>query len=601
MTSPYIRAQEHLDAVQRRALSTSRDTIVLAGPGSGKTAILVLRVARLLKDLPPARSVACITFGTEAAREFTERLSLLGIRPGRRLFLGTVHAFCLREILGPLAQLGGRPDLRSPRVLAQRASQGVLQEALDEVGVNEQAERFALTISRLRQARAVGIEPTGFADTDPAVADAYEALLQSRHAVDFDGIVFEALNLLRNFDWARSLVASRFAWLVVDEYQDLTAPLHELLMLLRQGGSHLFAVGDPDQSIFAFTGGDPANLETLANDPDFEVLQLPFNYRAGTRLIAASQAALASQRDYHPDPLRTDPGEVYLREVEGGFAGQATEIAANIIPSLLAGGTPLHEIGIFVRQRGSLLDLIHAQLELQDYPVASERDDRWPRSPVIKFLQKAAAYALAQDTPGSGFGTLDRQLAGYTRLLGDPSRTRLPRSRSLMRALRASPTESLERWLHRFEAEVGFRSILSSAPEFAGDLEEFESLETFVEANPAVALADFAEGSRDGGKLVLTTYHGAKGREFDAVVLPGLQDQLLPRASWDRTRGAWTWRPATIMEDRRLFYVGLTRARQTAVLIWSPSWTNDYGYRQVDGASRFVTEVESRLAGTDAA
>lgn len=599
MTSPLNLATQRLDPEQLAALETERDTVVLAGPGSGKTAVLVLKVANLLADLPSARGVACITFGRDAAGEFTSRLRELGVQPGRRLFLGTVHSFSLKAILRPYADLVDRPDLKSPRVLAEHASVGILQEALDRAGVNEEPKRYELILKRLRQARAVERPLDGFASMDITVADEYEQILRDRGGLDFDGMAFEALRILRQHEWIRRLISARYAWIVVDEYQDLAAPLHNLISLLHQAGSRLFVVGDPDQSIFAFTGGDPSNLQSMAADPGFAVIRLPFNYRAGTRLIAASQAALAQPRDYRPDPRRTDPGEVYFREVQGGFSGQAEDVAERVVPALVAAGFPLEEIGILVRQRGPLLDALEQELTERRYQVFSERGDRWPHTPFVRWLQSAADYALTSESQrgAPNFGILKRQLDGYRTIPALRARDFVGEASALWLALRpATAGAPLLPWIQEFAEAVRLRHLLESSPEFATELEEFDGLLVVLSsAGEEPTIGEFALRARAQDRLVLTTYHGSKGREFDAVILPGLQDTLLPRANWDRSQRRYTWRETSVAEDRRLFYVGLTRARRAAFLIWSPTWVNDYGYQQSDGRSRFVAEVEARL------
>src|SRR5262249_30909236 len=149
-------------------------------------------------------------------------------------------------------------------------------------------------ITRYRRAVACSEDVSGFANTDPLVAEAYENSLRNNGVIDFEGMIVVALHLIEQHAWIRELVAARFPWLIVDEYQDLGGPLHGIVTkLIDLAGVKVFAVGDPDQTIYDFNGANPKYLNELADRKDFQSIRLKFNYRSGQRIIAASQAALA--------------------------------------------------------------------------------------------------------------------------------------------------------------------------------------------------------------------------------------------------------------------------------------------------------------------
>ena len=136
--------------------------------------------------------------------------------------------------------------------------------------------------------------------------------------------------------------------------------------------------------------------------------------------------------------------------------------------------------------------------------------------------------------------------------------------------------------------------MLERSGEYPEDVDALTKLEE-IAGEPEVRLREFVDGVRARDRVVVTTYHGSKGRQFDAVVLMGLQDQLMPRHRWNRARRAWQLSAARLQEQRRMFYVAVTRARRQVVLVSSPTWTNDWGYVQREGPSRFIGEIVDRL------
>jgi DNA helicase-2/ATP-dependent DNA helicase PcrA len=305
---------ERLNLGQQAAVKEAGNTAVLAGPGSGKTATLVIKVAHLLAEIvePPA-GVACITYNNDAVREFRNRLSEFGLYSDRRLFLGTVHSFCLNCILRPYARLVFPRYKDGIGVAGPHHSELLLSKALSQHLPEVRPEYYTATITRFRRARFCGEDTSGFDDRDLPAVEEYEALLAAEQFIDFEAMVGQALEMVRAHGWIRELLAARFPWMIVDEYQDLGGPLHAIVTtLIDRAGVRVFAVGDPDQTIYDFTGADPRYLQELAGRQDFRSIRLKFNYRSGRKLIDASQAALAPEqpRDYRPDPKRDDQGEV---------------------------------------------------------------------------------------------------------------------------------------------------------------------------------------------------------------------------------------------------------------------------------------------------
>lgn len=581
---------ERLNPEQLDAVEHDGNTVVLAGPGSGKTDTIVLKVARLLHtEIAPPRGLACITYGNDAVREFSIRLRRLGIRQGQRLFFGTVHSFCLNRILRPFAGLAGRPELARPRVLSPSKQRSAIQASLDAVGVGDDPQYFDATLTRIRRAMACGEALHAFDERHIAVAEYFNAQLAFEGAVDFEAMTLEALRIVQSSEDVRELLVARYPWIAVDEYQDLGGPLHQIVGELRRAGSKIFAVGDPDQCILGFTGADPAYLMALSEEDSFRTIQLRFNYRSGARLIAAAEASLGSARNYRPAPDREHEGEIEFEAVEGGLAAQAQRVVHDIVPGLLAAGVEPHEIAVLYKQRGELFDALLDEIPSSDEQYLIEKDVRFPASPIVRWLQRCATKALG----GEDADSLAELAAPYRDLLTSAGvffDDLIIRERLLDAVCPVDPQLAVHDWMREFDGLLQLRTLIEADGAAPDDLASVASL---LEA-PAVSvpLVDFARGVQIRGRVVLTTCHASKGRQFDVVILPGLQTSLFPFARW--TRGTYQATPTQLVEDRRLFYVGLTRARFQAYLVYSPRFVNRWGYT-VEGASPFVHEVAQTL------
>ena len=590
-----------LNSEQQIAVDHEGSAVVLAGPGSGKTQTLVMKVARLLSEtVREPHGVACLTYNTDAVAEFTSRLRQNGIRPGRRLFLGTVHGFCLTRVIRPYCHLAAEPGLRQRAVLTQKQQLAFRQRALEMRGVNEQAQWFETTLSNIRKDIACGDDLTAHDPRHIEVAVQYEDLLREHDRIDFDAMTFEGLRIVENHPAIADLIVARYPWLAVDEYQDLGGALHRLLLSLQAAGAHVFAVGDPDQCVYEFSGARPSTVTKLLEIDEFLPVHLKYNYRNGTTLIASAQAALAQTRTYEADPDRLDPGEVILHRCPDGLKAHVSAIINETLPDLVNRGVRLDEIAILYPGKGPLLDLLAAELEASDTPHRLERESRFPTSPSMRWLQRCASFALS--TPGSA-ESLTELAAFLLRLSTDAGallfKDELRLKATLFSVLdgEARHDDELFEWLSRVAGLLDLTDLLLRS----GNPDEAESLTELIdqlgaESRAPLTIADFASGAVVEGRVVVTTYHSSKGRQFDVVLLPGLQQTLVPRARWDpRTRQMET---KNMEEERRLFYVALTRCREMAVLYYSDSFKNKKGYR-VEGHSIFIDEIALQL-GMDA-
>lgn len=587
-----------LNDEQRAAIDHEASTVVLAGPGSGKTHTLVEKVCILLEgEVAKPQGVACLTFSREAANEFARRLRERGHRPERHLYLGTVHGFCLNRVIRPYAHLIGRGELRDRTVLAPAGQLKLRQQALDSVGVQESAQYFHTTLTKIRRDLICGEDLSNYDNRHVKVAKKYERLLRKAGLIDFDAMTIEALQIIERNRSIADLIASRFPWIAVDEYQDLGGVLHRIVMALRSANVNVFAVGDPDQCVYEFAGAKPATLRALVRARTFRTIRLRYNYRSGRRLMDAASVALNQVRDYEPDPDRVDLGEVLFHKCEDGLSAHAGAITEHTIPALIGSGVPLHEIAVLYPGKGPILDALTTALERSDIPFRMERESSFPSDPNFRWLQQCASFALrgaassAVAFPDLMFPLLS--LAGDAGSLHEQNELVMRAALFAVLDEPAVPDDRLSQWLEGLLDRLDLYCLLHDA----GRVDEKESLEKFCLAltdsdTESATLGDFADTSIIDDKIVVTTYHSSKGRQFDVVLLPGLQDTLVPRTRWNRAQRRLEIH--NLAEERRLFYVALTRARRSAVLYYSDTFLNKFGHR-VRGHSRFVDEIAEQF------
>ena len=423
---------------QQAAYDSRGHCVVLAGPGSGKTKTLVLKLARIVaEDVHAPRGAACITYSQECARELTRRLERLGLRETPNLFIGTVHGFCLRHLLMPYGRLADLPVPFPLAIATQRQSDQAMKRVGDRLfGVGHPNKPMDLG----RHRRSI-LDRTSEAWTSEeelaAWAQGYEAELRRIGLVDFDDLVIFGQRLVSEHDWVLPLLQAKFPVLAVDEYQDLGVALHRIVTRVAfDGGVRLFAVGDPDQSIYGFTGADGALLQELAERDDVERVQLQLNYRSASRIVSASEMALGEARGY----LSNDPDRqavIAFVECDDGLEGQAAHAVAEIIPAALAArpGRALGDIAILYRdyRAGDVVAEAVAAAGLDFVRVDTAAPYR--KVALTSWIEDCAAWCAGgwREARPQLRGLLDRWIGFHRARISDaggkPSRSRTDRAR----------------------------------------------------------------------------------------------------------------------------------------------------------------------------
>ena len=567
-----------LNEEQRRAVeSTARALAVIAGPGTGKTFTLVERIVYLLGQGARPSHITAVTFTNQAAQELRGRLTQrLGARKAKQLHIGTFHALCLHL-------LDGKPLL---------GGEGALEALYGLPELGKHAPRAALrAISAVKNGM-----PCADAGVEQALVDAYQARLRELGARDLDDLLLDALHADVPSD-------GRFDHLLVDEFQDINAVQRALVLHWGAAGESLFVIGDPDQSIYGFRGADANCFERLRDAlPGLETVSLTVNYRSAPDILRRAEKCIA----HNPGPARSlrpaiqEGAPVRLVRADTAFS-EAVWVAKEV--ARLAGGVDMlaasateGEMRAFSEM--AVLARTHRQLDLLEECLAHDgipclvagREDYLQDGEVRGALAFFRALAVPGDISslraalslnwGLGADALRRAAACATPLGRAEALRDVPGAGECVHAVellaprleKEKPERLLRRWC-AMRGTSGAMERLMSAASFHGTMAGFLS---------ALDIGEEADVRRRNGKVrstgavTLMTLHGAKGLEFPVVFLTGLGEGLLPLSR----PGAGT----DVEEERRLFFVGMTRAKEELILTYPGA------------SSRFISELGEGLA-----
>jgi DNA helicase-2/ATP-dependent DNA helicase PcrA len=623
-----------LNEAQREAvLTTEGPVLVVAGAGSGKTRVLTRRIAFLLAAVGAKPSeILAITFTNKAAAEMRERVGHLVGPPSRAAWVMTFHAACGRILRREAQRLGYRSNF----TIYDSADQlRLTKQCLEEL--ERDPKRFTPRgiHAQISNAKNQLIGPAEYASRvasfyDQTVADVYE-LYQKRmfasNAVDFDDMLYLTVDVLERFPEAQERWQKSFRYILVDEYQDTNHAQYRFLQLLAAKHMNVFAVGDPDQSIYAFRGADIRNVMEFERDfPGAKSIALEQNYRSTNSILEAANGIISHNRERKPKNLWSELGEgepVHTIEVEDEHA-EARYVAAEIA-RLVEEGYNGNEIAVFYRtnaqsrvledvlvrqgiayqviggprfyERAEIKDLV-AYLQVIDNPfdaVSLLRIANRPRrgigdSSLAKLMSFAddaemSLWEAMGRTDAAGVGTAPaKAVAGFRTLIQSltTAAEELAVPELIERVLEQSGyIESLEaeRTIEAQGRIENLQELVALAREWVESATE-PSLSSFLQE---VSLYSDQDAIRGEGSLVtLMTLHNAKGLEFRVVYLIGMEEGIFPHSRSIEEQG--------IEEERRLCYVGMTRAMERLTLLHASSRML-YGGRSYNLPSRFLDEL----------
>jgi DNA helicase-2/ATP-dependent DNA helicase PcrA len=642
--APYL---DQLNDSQREAVEALEGPVlVLAGAGTGKTRVLTTRLAHLLNTgLARPGDILAVTFTNKAAREMKERIgALVGETVEGMAWLGTFHSIGARIIRRHAELVGLKPDYT---ILDTDDQIRLIKQILSAENLDEKrwpARQLAGLIDHWKNR---GLAPGDLkADDGFAFAGgrgkefyaAYQARLKVLNAADFGDLILESLRLFRENADVLARYQDRFRYLLVDEYQDTNVAQYLWMRLLAQGHGrgrgNICCVGDDDQSIYGWRGAEVDNILRFEQDfPGAKVIRLERNYRSTQNILTAASGLIANNESRLGKTLHTSSEDGDPVRVRGLWdAEEEARMISDEIEALHSGGHRLNEIAILVRasfqmrefedrfvmtgvpyrvvggprfyERQEIRDAV-AYLQVAANPdndVKFERIVNTPRrgigdTTVALLLNTARANGVPMFRAAEDLVETD-EIRGKARtslkgLIGDFRRWRSlidVRSHTELAEMILDESGYTEMWQQdRSPAAAG---RLENLKELVGQMEEFDTLAGFLEHVSLVM--DTSEGPA-ADKVSLMTLHSAKGLEFDTVFLPGWEEGLFPHQRSLDENGR-----AGLEEERRLAYVGITRARRR-VWISFASTRRVHGLWQSAIPSRFVDELPAGTVQVDEA
>lgn len=619
----------------------------MAGAGSGKTRVITARILRLLKEegVAPFRLLA-VTFTNKAAGEMRER-----VRKGAGrvklgdLFLGTFHSFCARMLRANADRLGLAPDFS---IYDESDQMTLLKECYFDLRLDEKQIPPRAVHAAVSQAKNELLSPedyaagaAGFFQEHAARLYAlYQKKLLQNAAVDFDDLLFSAVKLLQEHPDLAAAYRERFEYVLVDEYQDINTAQYRLLKLLVAPRNNLMVVGDPDQSIYGWRGADLRNILRFEKDfPGAKVYALEENYRSFRPILEAAQAVIENNTHRREKKLRPtrEGGEAPLYFQAPDEKEEAEFIARRIHEKHMVFGRAFKDFAVLYRtnaqsrvleealrrwripyqiiggiqfyERKEIKDIL-AYLRVLVNPKDSvslkrilnvpprglgsgtlEKLETSAKQNGLSLLEAAERHLQAQDLGARAH----KALYAFLHLVEELRRAaqELPPSQAARAVLEKSG------YLHMLEEEGNFeaQSRLENVRELVSSIADYEarepkaSLSGFLEQVSLSAEVDRLKEDQDAVRLM--TLHNAKGLEFPVVFLAGMEEELFPHAH--STGTAWE-----IEEERRLCYVGMTRAMEELFLT-SAAKRSVYGESRWKTPSRFLAEIPPenlRVEGT---
>lgn len=558
------------DTEQLCAYNSTDSTVVIAGPGSGKTTVLTLKVMRLLDNVvAEPRGLACLTYSTESAREFKTRLSKLGLRGRKNVFLGTVHSFCLAEILIPFAKLYPKYEIPNPIKIISGEEKKKLFESVNPLGGTSITE---MDKERTRNIKGISRVALDSYEVALKAAISFEKLLLKSGFIDFISMVNFSVELIQKESFVRKAIEAKFPWFVIDEYQDLGRPLHEIVLsFLDMSNIKIFAVGDADQSIYDFQGAAPDYLNELSKRDGIRCIRLLNNYRSAQTIVDASEYILNSQRGYTASGILRDyPAIMDFIECDGGMDEQYQK-TIELVRRFYSKGIPYHEIAILVGKNKEVKAL-KDEFDIQEIPVYLARQDFRNTEPIL-WLQSCASWV--EDKTKVSFDDIYRAWMSFLLHKQEDVSSddyEILVRRKLLKVLEASKQyrDNLFEWLKFVLTELDFLKIFNGSDRYPDEIENLKSLiQVAKQTEPMLTVGFITRLGVPDNQVVLSTRHSAKGLEFDVVIMLGMEKDSFPNY-YDTTQ-------RKIDEARRLCFVAVSRARKACILIRSKQLPNKYG------------------------
>lgn len=626
------------DAQKSAASTVAGPVLILAGAGSGKTKTLTHRIAYLLahEGLWP-NEILAVTFTNKAAREMRERLAILTGQPNSRNFMpwmGTFHGICVKVLRADGAAIGVSPNFI---IYDEDDRQGLIKRAMKSLGISGDQIKPRAVSAAISNAKNDLLTPSdyaesatyGFGQNVAKIYKEYEQLRMAAGALDFDDLLIETVRLLRDSHEVRAKYRQQFKHILIDEYQDTNAAQYAIVKLLVNEQRNICVVGDDWQSIYSWRGADFRNI--LNFERDFKgalVVKLEQNYRSTGSILDAAHSVITKNIERTDKKLWTSAGAGAPVQVLSVYdeTEEAFTVASRIQAQVSVGAREYGDFAVLYRMNAQSFALERAcmQLHIPYQIVGGVRFyDRREVKDIIAYLRlvfqpnDVMSFTRVVNIPARGLGqtSLDRFItwqaasgmdivaaltnANQAAGLQPRAAESFMKFGALLRGLQGqlmantNPSEIIQSLIE----SINYRDyLLDGTPQaeerdanvgvLISDAQSFAGLAEFLQD---VALMSSVDTASSSDKVTLMTLHAAKGLEFPVVFMTGMEEGVFPGVR------AFEGDPKEMEEERRLCYVGMTRAKEELYLIHAQSRTQ-YGQRSYCLPSRFIDDMGYKIA-----
>ena len=620
---------DELNEKQKEAVLTiDGPVLVLAGAGSGKTKVLTTRIAHLINEGILSSQILAITFTNKAAKEMRDRLEK--IVPNNYAFVGTFHSFGVRIIRENYEYLGLEKNFS---IIDTEDANSIIKKIMKENGYDPKFTTpgyIRSKISFIKNNMLTNAEVDRFLNTPPEkiakeVFYAYQEVLIKNNSVDFDDLLLMPVELFKNHPEILEFYQDKYKYILIDEYQDTNDVQYKLTKMLAKKHKNIFVVGDPDQSIYKFRGADFHNILNFEKDyKNAKVIPLEENYRSTTNILDTANSIIKNNQERKEKNLWSKKGDgakvKYLRAYDDRHE---IELVINEIKRLQQEGYKNSNIGVLYRTNAQsrLVEEMFLKAGMPYRVVGSyyfysrkEIKDLIAYLKLIINNNDDISLRRVINVPKRGIGDmtiakLEQQAKTENKSIFEviDKGKELEFKHLIEELTKESENISLTDLIDLILDKTGIKHELESAQTLETDLrldnlEEFKSItKTFEDRTGSESLSDFleeisliadiTEHREEEDQVTLMTIHSAKGLEFDVVFLIGMEEGIFPHQNSFLEEGG-------LEEERRLCYVGITRAREK-LYISNAKRRMLYGKDTMNPPSRFIKEVDQNLLDID--
>ena len=601
--------------------------LVMAGAGSGKTSVLTTRITKLIENGVNDYNILAITFTNKAAKEMRDRISAM-LGPINS-FIGTFHSFGLRVIRENYALVGLDKNFT---IIDSEDVLSIIKKILKNLNLDtkQYSPYYIRTkISFIKNQMLSQMELDKFFNTpiDKVVVDVYtkyQVMMKNNNSVDFDDLLVKPVELFRNDKTVLEHYQDKFKYILIDEYQDTNPVQYKLCKLLAEKYRNLFVVGDVNQSIYAFRQADYKNIINFEKDyPDAKIIKLEENYRSTNNILNAANSVIKNNKERKDLKLWSEKGEgVKIKYLRSYDEKHEITLVLSEIQSLLEQGYKKSEIGVLYRTNAQsrVVEEMFLKKGIPYKVVGSYYFyNRKEIKDLISYLRliynnnDEVSLRRIINVPKRGIGdsaikNLENisSIEGISMFEALSTKKELEFKKIILDLVECSNNMSLTELIDAVLEKTGLKESLEEEKNLENELRldnllEFKSITaSFEERTGCVNLGDFLEEislisdisshKEDNDEVTLMTIHSAKGLEFDVVFLIGMEEGIFPHNM--------SLMEDNLEEERRLCYVGITRARER-LYITNAKRRMLYGKDQMNLPSRFIAEIDKDLIDSE--